>query len=207
MQKTILKKLIILVCVLPFAAFAQIRVVSQKDEQPIMINSFSIKDRQQQSEVAGADKRKLFAVLMKWCKANFKDSIRVDTAGHTDTCRMSGQGMFTGSYTYHAAAPNRNIAPVNFEVVFKFEIKVTGSQYLIAITRLWPHIIDVTGPNEGFQNPKANATQSYAQPDFETDLTQLYATISEQADLDTNRLYRSAARYIAKAKNKKNGEL
>ena len=180
------------------------RVVTEKNETTAFL-SLSQKDEQQQIEVAGVGKQKLFAVLMKWCNANFKDSIRVDTTLHTDTCLVSGEGMFWGSYTYHPGVPNSNFAPVNFEVLFHFEVKVCDGKYVIAINHFRPQITNVTSQDGSFRNPTSGAVTPYNQPTFETDFVKLFAAIGEQTDMAAHGLFKSVSKYIAKARNK--GEL
>ena len=110
-----------------------------------------------------------------------------------------------GSYTYHAESPTSNVAPVNFEVQFSYEIKVSDGRYSIAISRLTSREISISGPDEGFQNPKARTSIPQNQGNFQTDITRLYAAIGEETNLDINRLFRSASKYVAKAQKK--GEL
>ncbi len=200
-----MKKLLIIVCMLPVAGFAQ-TIIKYVSLPKLTVDSSTMqRTLRVVAPVAGANKDKLTLIMNKWLASNYTATTNAGAAA----AALSGEGVFTGSVAvarpqHDPSSTDRlttNMAPVDYKVRFTIKIFVADEKYEIVINDLKLEFYDVNTPLEPFY---AENYPLVLIPDENRgmDVGEMYVRMFEDINFNLQNIAKSATKYIAKAKKK-----
>jgi hypothetical protein len=192
-----MKKLFIIICLLPFAGLAQDKIIVQVPKYPIDSATKLVCFRAV-APVPGAKRDKLFGALSKWSASNFEAVSAYAQAGN-DSTKIRRMGISSG--TYSLPQPIDNETTVDYKVKFIVEVTVADEKYSIALSNFKVEFFDTSTPLEQFIGPYVpyiNKGGGF----WALDRGRLYSYILADINLSAPDIIKDAAKYVAKAKKK-----
>jgi hypothetical protein len=204
-----MKKLLIMVCLLPMAGFGQ-TIIKYLSLPKLAIDSTTkLRTLRVVAPVAGAKKDKLAMVMNKWLSSNYTATNIAGATSANNATTLNGEGLFVGSIVITSpqldpATSDKiktNVTPVDYKVKFTIKVFVADEKYAIVINNLNLEFFNVNTPLEPFYNsnypniliPSENRG---------IDIGEMYIRMFENINRNLEDVARSASKYVAKAGKK-----
>jgi hypothetical protein len=208
-----MKKLLIIICLLPMAGLAQYTIIKQVSLPKLPVDSVTrLRTLMVSNPVPGAKKDKLLVLLNKWMRSNYTASANAGAASAGDEITINAEGNFTGQCAverpqYDVNSSDRvatNKTPVPYKVRFTIKVVVADEKYTIVVNNFILEYFNVFTPFEQFYN---GTSQPILIPEEQRgmDIGQFYIRLFDGIKLSLQDIDKSASKYIAKAK--KRGDL
>jgi hypothetical protein len=204
-----MKKLLIIVFLLPMAGFGQTIIKLTRLPRLGIDSATNLRTLWVTSPVEGTKKDKLAAVLNKWFESNYTPTTDASAATGVGALTINGDGLFIGTISlarpqYDIQSSDRvatNMEAVQYKVRFAIKVLVSDEKYEIVANKFNLEFFNINSPIEPFYNndrpmvivPSANRGM---------DLGELYVRMFEDINLNLQDIAKSASKYVAKAKKK-----
>jgi hypothetical protein len=206
-----MKKLLIIMCLLPMASFAQTTIKSVSLPELVIDSATKLCTLRTTILAEGANNENLAVVLNKWVAQNYTATNNVITATGNDGKVIRGEGLITGAVASKRLENNTmgergdklmNETPsVNYKVRFIVEVIVTDGKYEITIDHLTLEFFDVVTPFEQYY-AGVFPTVPIPAENRGTDLGDVYVHMFENINFELQGVAKSAQKYITKARKK-----